>query len=261
MDSKLISYLERQSLFQGMPPQVLNKLAAKMQVRKLIKGEMLARQGDASESLFIIRTGWIKIVAEGPRQEEVVLNQCGPGQIVGEMSLIDQEPRSNSMIAISPAEILEIRYESVLVALNEHPMLALAFLRDMSDRLRFANAYIEETIIWSQHIAAGNYDFVQKRVEETKSTIVSTDLTYQARASAFLSAFFKMVEGVRQREEHLKQQVQQLTIQIDEAKRQKAVKELTETEFFENLQAAAQHAREERATREKKSTDHIIQPE
>ncbi len=253
MDPKLISYLERQPLFHGAPPKVLNKLATKMQVRKLVKGDVLVRQGDASESLFIIRTGWIKIVAEGPQGEEVVLNQCGPGQIVGEMSLIDQKPRSNSMVAVSPCEILEIRYESVLAALNEFPMLAFAFLRDMSDRLRFANAYIEETIVWSQHIAAGNYDFVQQRVEETKSTIVSTDLTYQARASAFLSAFFKMVEGVRKREESLKQQVQQLTIQIDEAKRQKAVKELTETEFFENLQAAAQRAREERAARERKS--------
>jgi CRP-like cAMP-binding protein len=253
MDPKLVSYLERQPLFHGAPATVLNKLAAKMQIRKLGKGDLLARQGDASESLFIIRTGWVKIVAEGPQGEEVVLNQCGPGQIVGEMSLIDQKPRSNSMIAVSPCEIIEIKYESVLAALNEFPMLALAFLRDMSDRLRFANAYIEETIIWSQHIAAGNYDFVQKRVEETKSTIVSTDLTYQARASAFLSAFFKMVEGVRQREERLKQQVQQLTIEIDEAKRQKAVKELTETEFFENLQAAAQRAREERAAREKKT--------
>lgn len=253
MDPKLVSYLERQPLFHGAPPTVLNKLATRMQVRKLVKGDVLVRQGDASESLFIIRTGWIKIVNEGPQGEEVVLNQCGPGQIVGEMSLIDQKPRSNSMIAVSPCEILEIRYESVLAALNEFPMLAFAFLRDMSDRLRFANAYIEETIIWSQHIAAGNYDFVQQRVEETKSTIVSTDLTYQARASAFLSAFFKMVEGVRKREESLKQQVQQLIIQIDEAKRQKAVKELTETEFFENLQAAAQRAREERAARERKA--------
>jgi len=122
----------------------------------------------------------------------------------------------------------------------------------MSDRLRFANAYIEETIVWSQHIAAGNYDFVQRRVEENQSTIVNTDLTYQARASAFLSSFFKMVEGVKKREEDLKQQVQQLIIEIDEVKRQRAVKELTETDFFEHLQTTARKLREERAAKERK---------
>lgn len=181
----------------------------------------------------------------------VILNQCGPGQLVGEMSLIDQKNRSNSMIAISPTEVLEIKYDAVLDLLNEYPLLALSFLRDMSDRLRFANAYIEETIVWSQHIAAGNYDFVQQRVEESQSTIVNTDLTYQARASAFLSSFFKMVEGVKRREESLKEQVQQLIIEIDEVKRQRAVKELTETEFFEHLQTTARRLREGRAAKDR----------
>jgi CRP-like cAMP-binding protein len=252
MDPKLISYLERLSLFKGAPEAILAKLADKVRILKLARGDFLARQGDASDSLFVIRTGWIKIVAEGPNGEEVILNQCGPGQLIGEMSLIDQKPRSNSMIAVSSTEVLEIKYDGVLAVLNEYPPLALSFLRDMSDRLRFANAYIEETIVWSQHIASGNYDFVQQRVSETQSTIVSTDLSYQARANAFLSSFFKMVEGVRKREEDLKQQVQQLIIEIDEVKRQRAVKELTESEFFENLQASARRMREERAAKEQK---------
>jgi CRP-like cAMP-binding protein len=252
MDPKLISYLERLSLFKGAPEAILAKLADMVRILKLARGDFLARQGDASDSLFVIRTGWIKIVAEGPNGEEVILNQCGPGQLIGEMSLIDQKPRSNSMIAISSTEVLEIKYDGVLAVLNEYPPLALSFLRDMSDRLRFANAYIEETIVWSQHIASGNYDFVQQRVSETQSTIVSTDLSYQARANAFLSSFFKMVEGVRKREEDLKQQVQQLIIEIDEVKRQRAVKELTESEFFENLQASARRMREERAAKEQK---------
>jgi CRP-like cAMP-binding protein len=249
---QLMAYLAKLPLFVDAPPAVLGQIATQARIRNLAKGEVLARQGEASESLFVIRTGWVKIVAEGSQGEEVILNQCGPGQIIGEMSLIDQQPRSSSMVAISSAEVLEISYEVVLAVLNQYPGLAFSFLRDMSDRLRFANAYIEETIVWSQHIATGNYDFVQKRVEETQSTIVSTDLTHQARASAFLSAFFKMVEGIRKREESLKQQVQQLTIEIDDVKRQKAVKELTENEFFENLQAAAERVRAERAAKEKR---------
>lgn len=252
-DSPLLTYLVKLPLLAEAPPAVLNQIAAQAKFLKLDKGEFLARAGDASDSLFVIRKGWVKIIATGPKGEEVVLNQCGPGQLIGEMSLIDQKPRSNSMAAISPTEVVEIKYEDVLTALNQYPMLALSFLRDMSDRLRFANAYIEETIVWSQQIASGNYDFVQQRVQETQSTIVNTDMSYQARANAFLSAFFKMVEGVKQREDNLKKQVQQLTIEIDEVKRQRAVAELTETEFFENLQAAAQKARAERVAKEKKA--------
>jgi CRP-like cAMP-binding protein len=250
--SPLPAYLAKLPLFAGVPPAILDQIAAQTKLLTLEKGDLLARAGEASDSLFVIRRGWIKIVADGSGGEEVVLNQCGPGQLIGEMALIDQQPRSNTMAAISSAEVLEIKYEVVLAALNQHPLLALSFLRDMSDRLRFANAYIEETIVWSQQIANGNYEFVQKRVQETQSTIVGVDLSYQARANAFLSAFFKMVEGVKQREEHLKQQVQELIIQIDEVKRKRAVAELTETEFFEDLQAAAQRVRAERAAREKR---------
>lgn len=255
VDSPLVAYLVKLPLFTDAPPAVLNQIATQAKLLKLDKGDFLAREGEASDSLFVIRKGWVKIIATGPHGEEVILNQCGPGQLIGEMSLIDQKPRSNSMAAISSAEVVEIKYEVVLAALNQYPMLAFNFLRDMSDRLRFANAYIEETIVWSQQIASGNYDFVQQRVQETQSTIVSTDLSHQARANAFLSAFFKMVEGVKQREDSLKKQVQQLTIEIDEVKRQRAVAELTETDFFENLQIAAQKARAERATREKKAAE------
>ena len=254
-DTKLLKSLQRLSLLKDIPEAVLNQIASQSRLLDLPKGEVLVRQGDISDSLFIIRKGWVKIVAEGTGGEEVVLNQCGPGQVIGEMSLLDQKPRSNTIVAISPASVLEIKYEAVVDALDEYPQLALAFLRDMSDRLRFANAYIEETIIWSQHIAAGDYDFVQDQVEETQSTIVDISLSDQARASAFLSAFFKMIEGVKEREAELKRQVHQLTIKIDEVKRQQAVEELTETEFFEQLQESARKLREERNLKKKQQAD------
>jgi CRP-like cAMP-binding protein len=245
-EAKLVKSLQKLSLLENIPEPILAKISRQASLRELIKGEVLARQGDSSDSLFIIRTGWVKIIAVGSGGEEVVLNQCGPGQVIGEMSLLDQKPRSNTMVALSQVNLVEIKYDTVVEALNEYPQLALAFLRDMSDRLRFANTYIEETIVWSQHISAGDYDFVQKQVSETQSTIVDISLSDQARAGAFLSAFFKMVEGVRKREEELKRQVYQLTIQIDEAKRQRAVAELTETEFFEQLQESARKLREAR---------------
>ena len=254
-DTKLLKSLQKLSLLKDIPEAVLNQIASQSRLLDLPKGEVLVRQGDISDSLFIIRKGWVKIVAEGTGGEEVVLNQCGPGQVIGEMSLLDQKPRSNTIVAISPASVLEIKYEAVVDALDEYPQLALAFLRDMSDRLRFANAYIEETIIWSQHIAAGDYDFVQDQVEETQSTIVDISLSDQARASAFLSAFFKMIEGVKEREAELKRQVHQLTIKIDEVKRQQAVEELTETEFFEQLQESARKLREERNLKKKQQAD------
>lgn len=255
MTDKLVKYLQRQPLFKKAPEAVLQKIATQTEVRTLQKGDVLIRQGEPSESLFIIRTGWVKVVTEGAGGQEVTLNQVGPAQVIGEMSLVDRQPRSGTVVAVSPVTALEIKYSVVLAVVDEHPPLMQAFLRDMSERIRFSNAYIGESIEWCQAIADGNYDFVQEQMEQTRSTIVDLSQSHQARAGAFLSAFFQMVEGVKQREDQLKQQIQQLTIEIDEVKRQQAVQEITDTDFFENLKAAAQKYRDRRKSRETGDTE------
>lgn len=252
MDTKLIKYLERLALFKDVPRAVLAKIVAEIEIHRLARGTVLIRKGDESNSLFIIRTGWVKIVAEENSEEEVVLNQCGPGQVIGEMSLIDHEPRSGTVILISAAEVLEIQYSTVLSALNDYPQLAFAFLGDMSDRMRFSNAYIEEAIQWCQYIAAGNYDFVQEQLTGVQATIIDVTKSHEARASAFLSAFFTMVEGVKEREDKLKEQVHQLTIEIDEAKRRQSVQDVVESDFFQNLKETAQKLRQSRPTEQRK---------
>lgn len=255
MSTDLVKYLQSLSLFKRAPAEVIELIARHTTLRQFEKEEMLIRQGDLSDSMFIIRKGWVKVVTEGSHGQEIMLNQMGPGQLLGEMSLIDQQPRSGTVIALSPVTALEIKYEAVLQVLDRHPALIQTFLRDMSERVRFANAYIGEAIDWCQQIADGNYDFVSSHLEQSQSTIIGSTQSHHARASAFMSAFFKMVDSVRRREEQLKQQIQQLTIQIDEVKRQKAVADITDTEFFEHLQSTAKEYREKRQAHLKNKTE------
>ena len=245
-DDKLIQHLARQPLFKNASQDALTLIARQVKVLNLAKDDVLIQAGNPSNSLFILRTGWVKVVALDDAGEEVILNHIGPGQTIGEMSLLDRKPRSNSVIALRPAETLEIEYDVILNLLDHHPALARSLLQEMSNRVRFANAYIEEAVEWCRHIAAGNYDFVQTQVEQTQSTVVDMTKSDHARASAFLSVFFKMVENVKEREDSLKKQVETLTIQIDEAKREQSVQELTDTEFFSELQEAAHRIRSER---------------
>ena len=245
-DPKLIRHLKHQPLFKSTPEAILAQIANKIEQRSLPQGGILFHEGDPSSSLFIIRSGWVKAVSLNHNEEEVTLNQYGPGQIIGEISLIDNQPRENTIIALRPLDVMEIKYDDVLQLLDEHPVMARSLLQEMVSRVRFANAYIEETMEWFRQIASGNYDFVEDQLEESQSTIIDLAQSHEARAGAFLSAFFKMIKGVRKREEDLKQQVQQLTIEIDKVKQQQTVGELTGTEFFQELKAAAQKLRDER---------------
>jgi CRP-like cAMP-binding protein len=258
MNPELSSYLQRLPLFHNVPASVVATVADKLTVRTLAKGEVLVRQGEISNSFFIIRMGWVKIVTTGAKGEEVVLNQVGPGQIIGEMGVIDQNLRSATIVAISLATVLEIGREVFIEVLNQYPLLALTLARSMAERLRFANNYTEKAIEWSQHIIEGDYNFVLQEVQIEQATIVDPNQSLAAKASAFLSTFFKMVKNVKEREDNLKQQMQQLTIQIDEVKRQKAVKELTENTFFGNLQQTAYKLRQERVAKEQNLLKQVV---
>jgi CRP-like cAMP-binding protein len=248
-DPKIVHYLKKQPLFSRAPETILAQLSRQVKMRSLDKGDILLRQNETSVSLFMIRSGWVKVVVTGAKGEEVVLNQYGPGQIIGEMSLIDHSPSAHTVIALRPTEALEIKYDDVRKLLNEYPQLAVSFLQEMANRVRFANTYIEESIAWCRRVAAGDYGFVQEQIEQAQSTIVDTSHSDQARASAFLSVFFKMAQDIQKREEALRRQVQQLIIEIDQVKRQREVKAITESDSFETLQMTAQKLRAKRQER------------
>ncbi|MEM7031945.1 MAG: hypothetical protein AAF629_20490, partial [Chloroflexota bacterium] len=132
----------------------------------------------------------------------------------------------------------------------KQPQFALSLIDQMANRLRFANTYINVSTEWFQRIALGDYDFVENRVKEEQSSVVlSVTQTYAAKATAFLSAFFKMTNEIKLREERLKEQLNTLTIEIDEAKRHRAVAEITDSDFFQQLRKTARRLRKPRSSK------------
>jgi CRP-like cAMP-binding protein len=193
-----------------------------------------------------VTKGWFKITTVDSQGGELILNQCGPGEAIGEMSLIDEEPRSASVIALSAAEVLKLSREDFLTVLTAYPSLAQLMMRKLSARMRFSTTYIEKAIEFAKHIADGDYNFVKSQIQSSQSNIIEEGASNDARATEMLTAFFRMVEGVQKREEDLQQQVRQLTIQIDHAKRQEEFEKTTGSDFFADLKAQAAKLREER---------------
>lgn len=247
---KAVSDLKKLELFEGLPDDVVARLVPRLERRTLQEGEVLFREGDKGDTLYIIKTGWVKIVRYNERGEELELNQSGPGDVVGEMALIDQAPRSATVIALSPVEMVQLKYDDFIDVITRNPPLALELIRTLSSRLRFANAYLGQTIEWSRHITEGNYKAVIEEVRSSESAIAGAQLSDEERAKKLLSAFYTMTEGVKAREDNLKQQLYQLTIQIDEAKRKQEFEELTQSAFFSELKAAAKKLREQREAEE-----------
>ena len=185
-----------------------------------------------------------------PQGNELVLNQCEPGEVIGELSLIDSSPRSATAIAMEPVQLLVLERQAFLDELGEHPALTMNVMRMVAARLRYLNTYIEKAIEWSRRVADGDYGEAIRDLHDDQSPGGAVSSPDEARAAELLRAFFRLVEQVRAREDALRRQVRELEIQIDEGKRRQDVETLTGTDFFAHLKARSEELRRERSERE-----------
>ena len=243
MEQDTTAQLKRLDWFSELPEEMLNALAAEVHKRSLSRDEILFRKGEEGDSLFIISSGWVKVVTEDTQGGEVVLNRVGAGEIIGEMALLDNEPRSAGVVALSETTVLELKRNDFMEILKQQPHLALSVIRNFSSRMRYNTIYIEKITEMSKRVAKGDYSFIGETQPVHKG---DSSATAQDKIGQLLSEFFTMVQGVKDREEELKQQVKKLTLQIDDAKRKKDFEEITGTDFYANLKEQAKKLRAQR---------------
>jgi CRP/FNR family transcriptional regulator len=103
--------------------------------RQYEDGEIVIRQGDEGDALFVIEEGTVEIVAEGDGHE-TVLRTAGPGELLGEMALFEKQPRSATVRSRGRARILTIDRRHFLRRISEDPTLAFRIIEAMAHRVR-----------------------------------------------------------------------------------------------------------------------------
>ncbi|MDK1028508.1 MAG: cyclic nucleotide-binding domain-containing protein [Anaerolineae bacterium] len=243
MDQETISQLKNIDWFDELSDDMLAGLAQKILKRTLKKDEVLFQKGDEGNSLFIINSGWVKVIARDTQGSDIVLNQVGAGEIIGEMALLDNEPRSAGVVALEKTEVLELKRVDFMEILKQQPDLALSVIRNFSSRMRYNTSYIEKITEMSKRVAKGDYSFIGETQASQKGIKQVSD---QDKIGQLLAEFFAMVQGVKSREDDLKNQVEKLTLQIDESQLKEELDEITGTDFYVKLKDQAKKLREQR---------------
>ncbi|HVB60906.1 MAG TPA: cyclic nucleotide-binding domain-containing protein [Ktedonobacteraceae bacterium] len=131
--------LAKVELFSGLNKKELQALARICQERKYEAGTTLVSQGDTGVGLYIITSGKVRITQVlDPDKAEEVLAEEGAGSVLGEMALLDDLPRSASMVAIEDVTALLLPVWEFRTALQQHPDIAVKLLSVLSRRLRKA---------------------------------------------------------------------------------------------------------------------------
>ena len=129
-------------LFSSVPDEQLRTLATVVTRRSLTRGATVMVAGDQTDSLYIILSGRLKVMMSDAEGKEVILSILGPGEFFGEMGLIDDSPRSASVVGIEPCELLAIAKRDFNKCLAENFEMAMAVMRGLVRRLREADRKI-----------------------------------------------------------------------------------------------------------------------
>lgn len=136
--------LARSQLFQSLQPADLDAILSRAIVRRVSRGEMILHRGDTNAGMVVIVTGRVRISVISEDGKEVTLTVLGPGEVLGEMSLLDGQECSADATAQEDCVLLAIERGQFMRLLRANSDLCLHLMAILTRRLRRANASLED---------------------------------------------------------------------------------------------------------------------
>lgn len=132
------SLLKHVELFSHLTADQLIQLAAQARELNFRKNTVLINEGDPGESMYVIKSGAVKVFVSDDDGRELVLYEQGLGAVLGDISLLDDEPRSASVMTLEPVTAIMIGKQAFLDCLRGSPETAINIIRSLTSRLRHA---------------------------------------------------------------------------------------------------------------------------
>jgi CRP-like cAMP-binding protein len=136
---QITELLGQTRLFAGVDEAGRGRIADRMAEVDLPADRVIARQGEIGTGFFIVVSGAVRVVRDGE-----TIAELGPGQFVGELSVIDRQPRVAQVISSGPTTCLALASWDFEAIIAEQPTVAMVILRELARRLREATAELAE---------------------------------------------------------------------------------------------------------------------
>jgi len=173
-----ISKLGTIELFSGISTEALSELADLMKKMTFKKNEVIITQGDKTRSLFIITSGRMKVYANDEDGSQTIFTFLTQGSFFGELSLLDDAPRSASVIAVESSTALNLSHQNFNIFLSSHPEICPSLFKALTARIR----KMDDTIctltsrdIYGRLVQA----LYNQATEQDDGTLITQRLTHQ----------------------------------------------------------------------------------
>ena len=140
----IIDTLAPDNLLRALSREQLEVLLAKSSRKELKKGDVLINQGDEDGDFAVyLLSGALKISFVSASGREIILNYCAPSELVGEIALLDSGPRTASVTAVVPTEVLLLPTKTFIETVSTNPASVVAVMRELARRVRQLNLVVE----------------------------------------------------------------------------------------------------------------------
>lgn len=204
-----VAALRNVTIFASLPERVLRDVLRVCARRRFKRREVLIREGEPGETMYVVLRGRLEITREDRNQESVHLATRGPGDALGEMTLLDGGVRSATATASEAGEALALSREALYHLLRHSPELALEMLAGLSRRLREADD------------ARTDRPSLRARLEEFLATHAETMASGQRAVIGFTGA--EIARRIRASRESVSRELSKLRQEGVVAKRGRAV--------------------------------------
>jgi CRP-like cAMP-binding protein len=191
--------LARTDFFADAPAQVIREIAASGAELHLVRGDVLFREGDVADSLYLMVSGRVAIVIANPiDHRETVVALMDGGDMFGEMAMLDNGPRSAMARALEPSVVLAIPFDPVITAFRSDPNLLWAVTRLLATRLRVMDEALADSVFLDVtgrtakrllELSAGSDDFVLPVTQEELAGMVGAS---RERVNKAIGSFIRL---------------------------------------------------------------------
>jgi len=174
--------LEASELFRHLNPDELQALKNFARERKYRWGEDIFKEGDAGDGIYAVKEGVVEISGIVGNNVRVAFSKLGPGEIFGEMAVLEDKPRSASATARGETTVYFLERAEMLKLVERSPTLSLSLLREISHRLReFNRQYLREVLQTERLAIVGR--FARSIVHDLKNPLNIIGLTAEMAGS------------------------------------------------------------------------------
>ncbi|MBV7339851.1 cyclic nucleotide-binding domain-containing protein [Chloroflexi bacterium TSY] len=244
----LIDLLKSIQLFANTPDTILVEVSRLLKEVSLPEGATIFAEGELGDAMYIVALGRIHIHRGGR-----TLTYLENGAVFGEMALLDPEPRSATATVVSDALLLRLERTPFYQIMGTRPEVASGVIQLLCRQLRERLHEMVDDHHYIQQVArltnaAGSVESGVYEPDQIDGVAARKD-----ELGRLARVFQDMIRKVAAREQRLQQQVQELRIEVDKARRDQQVEQITSTDYFQELRSKADDLRTRMAAKNKKA--------